>query len=52
MNDRMKGHWYEVDRLFEAAELRIGGSDAEVVQVVRRQKTKRSRLAGLFGLAK
>lgn len=52
VNYRMKGHWYEVDRLFEAAELRIGGKDAEVVQIVRRQQKKRSRLAKLFGLAK
>ena len=51
VNYRMKGRWYEVDSLFDAAELRIGKDDAQTVRVTRKPQRmpKRSFLAGLFG---
>lgn len=36
VNYRMRGQYYVVDRLFDAAELRIGGKDATIVRITRR----------------
>ena len=35
VNYRVKGHFYVVDRLFAAAELRLGGKHQDVVRIVR-----------------
>lgn len=35
VNYRLRGHYYVVDRLFDAAELRIGGKDAARVHITR-----------------
>ena len=35
VNYRLRGHYYVVDRLFDAAELRIGGKDARTVHIIR-----------------
>lgn len=35
VNYRLLGHYYVVDRLFDAAELRIGGKDAARVRITR-----------------
>lgn len=43
VNYRVRGHYYVVDRLFDAAELRIGGKDAIRVRITRMMpKTGRS----------
>jgi type IV secretion system protein VirB9 len=36
VNYRVKGHYYVVDRLFNAAELRLGGKHQQIVRIVRR----------------
>ena len=43
VNYRVKGHYYVVDRLFSAAELRLGGKHQQVVRIVRDYGAKRSR---------
>ena len=35
VNYRLKGHYYVVDRLFAAAELRLGGKHQQIVRIVR-----------------
>jgi len=35
VNYRLRGRYYVVDRLFDAAELRIGGKDAVRVRITR-----------------
>jgi type IV secretion system protein TrbG len=35
VNYRVKGHYYVVDRLFAAAELRLGGKHQQIVRIVR-----------------
>lgn len=46
VNYRVKGHYYVVDRLFAAAELRLGGKRQQIVRIVRDHRQGRSgRLA-------
>ena len=47
VNYRVRGTYYVVDRLFRAAELRLGTSNQTVVRISRNER--RSPLAGLFG---
>ena len=47
VNNRVRGGYYIVDRLFETAELRLGEKDQTVVRIHRGQK--RSGLAAFFG---
>ncbi|MEM6898150.1 MAG: P-type conjugative transfer protein TrbG [Pseudomonadota bacterium] len=47
VNYRIRGNYYVVDRLFRAAELRLGERRQSVVRIMR--KSKRSGLAALFG---
>ena len=42
VNYRMRGHYYVVDRLFAAAELRLGEKDQDVVRIVRTDLKGRS----------
>ena len=41
VNYRLRGHFYVVDRLFAAAELRVGGKPQQVVRIVRAPEVKR-----------
>lgn len=43
VNYRVKGHYYVVDRLFAAAELRLGGKHQQIVRIVRDDNRRRSR---------
>ena len=49
VNYRKRGRYYVVDRLFEAAELRLGGKRQQVVRITRniggRQHTRRGRVS-------
>jgi type IV secretion system protein VirB9 len=47
VNYRVRGNYYVVDRLFRAAELRLGERNQTVVRISRNER--RSPLAGLFG---
>jgi len=47
VNYRVRGNYYVVDRLFRAAELRLGTRNQTVVRISRNER--RSPLAGLFG---
>ena len=47
VNYRVRGHYYVVDRLFRAAELRLGTSKQTVVRISRNER--RPPLGGLFG---
>ena len=47
VNYRVRGTYYVVDRLFRAAELRLGERNQTVVRISRNER--RSPLAGLFG---
>ena len=47
VNYRVRGNYYVVDRLFRAAELRLGERNQMVVRISRNER--RSPLAGLFG---
>ena len=47
MNYRVRGNYYVVDRLFRAAELRIGERNQTVVRISRNER--RSPLAAVFG---
>jgi type IV secretion system protein VirB9 len=47
VNYRLRGNYYIVDRLFRAAELRIGEKDQTVVRI--RKRVQRSGIASLFG---
>ena len=42
VNYRLKGHYYVVDRLFSAAELRLGGKHQQVVRILRDNGRRRS----------
>ena len=42
VNYRVKGHYYVVDRLFGAAELRLGGKHQQIVRIVRGDDRRRS----------
>ena len=42
VNFRVKGHYYVVDRLFTAAELRLGGKHQQIVRIVRGNGRRRS----------
>lgn len=42
VNYRMRGNYYVVDRLFAAAELRLGGKKQDVVRIVRTDVKRRS----------
>lgn len=42
VNYRVKGHYYVVDRLFAAAELRLGGKHQQIVRIVREDGRRRS----------
>ena len=42
VNYRVRGNYYIVDRMFEAAELRLGEKPQSVVRITRSDKTKRS----------
>ena len=42
VNYRMRGNYYVVDRLFAAAELRLGGKKQDVVRIVRTDLKRRS----------
>jgi type IV secretion system protein VirB9 len=43
VNYRVAGRYYVVDRLFMAAELRLGGRDQQVVRIVRGEERRRRR---------
>ncbi len=43
VNYRVKGHYYVVDRLFGAAELRLGGKHQQIVRIVREDGKRRVR---------
>lgn len=43
VNYRVKGHYYVVDRLFGAAELRLGGKHQQIVRIVRDDGKRRVR---------
>ncbi|MBD2843527.1 P-type conjugative transfer protein TrbG [Erythrobacter rubeus] len=43
VNYRVRGRFYIVDRLFAAAELRLGGRDQKVVRIVKRDARRRRR---------
>ena len=43
VNYRIRGRYYVVDRLFAAAELRLGGKDQQVVRIVRGAPAQRTR---------
>lgn len=43
VNYRVRGHYYVVDRLFVAAELRLGGKRQKVVRIVRDGRVPRAR---------
>ncbi|HEX5258726.1 MAG TPA: P-type conjugative transfer protein TrbG [Sphingomicrobium sp.] len=43
VNYRVKGHYYVVDRLFGAAELRLGGKHQQIVRIVRENGERRAR---------
>ena len=45
VNYRVKGHYYVVDRLFAAAELRLGGKHQQVVRIIRDAGSRRPRRA-------
>lgn len=45
VNYRLNGHYYVVDRLFNAAELRLGGKHQQVVRIVRRNGGRSGRPA-------
>ena len=47
VNYRVRGNYYIVDRLFRAAELRLGEKNQTVVRIAR--VTRRTGLAALFG---
>ena len=47
VNYRVRGNYYVVDRLFRAAELRLGQKDQTVVRISRVER--RTGLAALFG---
>ena len=47
VNYRVRGNYYVVDRLFRAAELRLGERNQTIVRISRNER--RSPLAGLFG---
>jgi len=50
VNYRVQGNFYVVDRLFGAAELRLGKDDQQIVRITRMENSKGSgALAGLFG---
>lgn len=40
VNYRMRGRYYIVDRLFEAAELRLGERDQQIVRIIKRNRRK------------
>lgn len=48
VNARFRAPYYVVDRLFGAAELRLGGDDSQVVRIERTDGRRRGR--GLFGM--
>jgi type IV secretion system protein VirB9 len=43
VNYRISGRYYVVDRLFAAAELRLGGKHQQVVRIVRGAPAQRTR---------
>jgi type IV secretion system protein TrbG len=43
LNYRMRGTYYVVDRLFDAAELRLGQKDQDIVRIVRSGKKRRAK---------
>lgn len=45
VNYRVKGHYYVVDRLFTAAQLRLGGKHQQVVRITRDNGARRLRRA-------
>lgn len=45
VNYRLKGHYYVVDRLFSAAELRLGGKHQQVVRIARESSRRSARPA-------
>ncbi|NQY98985.1 MAG: TrbG/VirB9 family P-type conjugative transfer protein, partial [Henriciella sp.] len=47
VNYRVRSNYYVVDRLFRAAELRLGTSNQTVVRISRHER--RSPLAAIFG---
>jgi type IV secretion system protein TrbG len=46
VNYRMRGGYYVVDRLFDAAELRLGEKDQDVVRITRGGKKRRNKEKG------
>jgi type IV secretion system protein VirB9 len=42
VNYRLRGHYYVVDRLFAAAELRLGGRRQQIVRILRSGPRRRS----------
>ncbi len=46
VNYRMRGAYYVVDRLFDAAELRLGEKDQDVVRITRGGKKRRNKERG------
>lgn len=46
VNYRMRGGYYVVDRLFDAAELRLGEKDQDVVRITRGSKKRRNKEKG------
>jgi type IV secretion system protein TrbG len=46
VNYRMRGDYYVVDRLFEAAELRLGEKNQDVVRITRGGKKRRNKEKG------
>ena len=53
VNYRMRGHYYIVDRLFAAAELRLGARPQQVVRITRTDGTpRRTSLSGGMGEAR
>ncbi|HEY4014297.1 MAG TPA: P-type conjugative transfer protein TrbG [Polyangiaceae bacterium] len=49
VNYRVKGDTYVIDRLIDAAELRVGQQDQEVVRIVRGSPPPRPRLRSIHG---
>lgn len=47
VNYRMRGNYYIVDRLFAAAELRLGAKPQQVVRITRTDEVARQRVIGL-----
>lgn len=46
VNYRLRGHYYVIDRLFEAAELRLGERRQQVVRIIRSNSDQRRRRRG------